>query len=293
MRVPIVLLSLACIVGPAFGAEPTWHPFIWRHHEVYPGAGKVKAAIMVPIKVNGVDCLAQLDTGAPDKLIWHRPVDPVQPGVDTVVALAGRSMTVKAQRSQLAGAENGQCMQELIASVGNAFFDDGTLTLDLKNSRLAFSAGALLASEATAQPFGYTRSPGREGAHIIVDIALSSGKSGHAMFDTGAALFGMSAMDKDGWSDLTGAVPLAKSAAVTKYQVHSWGKQITCYAMTVDGSVDIAKSLRVAPFHASYCAYAFQPAQKLFGLLGLRHLNERVITIDYVSRRWLIGAQAP
>ena len=65
----LCLLALSIPLSPLHAAEPTWHPLQWVEAEVVPGEGKVKAALLLPIKVNGIDCTAQLDTGAPGKVI--------------------------------------------------------------------------------------------------------------------------------------------------------------------------------------------------------------------------------
>ncbi|OFA04842.1 hypothetical protein [Duganella sp. HH101] len=290
MRRILPMLCLLGLTSAAQGGEHAWSRFDWAQAEVVPGAGKVKAAINVPIKVNGVDCRAQLDTGAPGKVIWHRQADATLPGVDTVVELAGRSLTVKASAPQLAALEGGKCTDDVIASIGNAYFEDGTLTLDLKGSRLAFTTAASLAGERAAQPFNYAQWSGGDGGHIVVEIGMPNGKLAYAMLDTGAASFGISAMSEAAWSELTGGIPLQGSATVSVYKVNSWGKQIPCYETAAPGQISIGQMLNVGHLRASYCALeAFKPGQKLVGLLGLRDLNERTVTLDYRSRRWLIS----
>ena len=52
----------------------------------------------------------------------------------------------------------------------------------------------------------------------------------------------------------------------------------------------IAQSFKAEHFRASYCVQdAFKPGQRLVGLLGLRDLQGKKITFDYLSRRWLIS----
>lgn len=51
----------------------------------------------------------------------------------------------------------------------------------------------------------------------------------------------------------------------------------------------ITQSFKLEHFRASYCVQdAFKVGQRLVGLLGLRDLQGKQITIDYLSRRWLI-----
>ncbi|MGK5038433.1 hypothetical protein [Janthinobacterium sp. LB3P118] len=290
MRRILPLLCLVSLTAASRAAENAWSPFEWKQVEIIASAGKIKAAIIVPTKVNGVECLAQLDTGAPSNAMWRRKADASLPKVDAVLELAGRSLTVKARAPQLAGLEGGKCKDEVIVTIGNGYFDDGTLTLDLKGSRFSYTPAAVLASVHAAQPFNYAQWSGTDGGHVVVEVGLPNGKLAYALLDTGAASFSISAMSEGDWSELTGGVPLQASATVSEYKVNSWGKKIACYEMAAPGSISIGQTLNVEHFRASYCAYeAFKPGQKLIGLLGLRDLNERVVTLDYRSRRWLIS----
>jgi hypothetical protein len=271
----------------AHGAEPIWHAFEWGESEVVPGAGAVKASVILPIKVNGVDCYGQLDTGAPNVLIWQQQ-DPLgQSPEEADIEIAGRHRRVKAASVQLATLST--CKEAIIASIGNGFFEDGTLTLDLKNARFSFAAGSLLEKETESYPFAFPRWTGNEGGHIVVRLGLPGGKEADVLFDTGAASFGLSALAADDWRILTGNVPLRASETVHAYSVNSWGKQIPCYDTTVQGSIRIVPGLFIANSRIAYCAQeAFKPGQKLVALLGLRDLRERTITLDYPSRRWMI-----
>lgn len=285
-----VLLALLISSSISRAADVVWSAFDWQQTEIVAGAGKVRAAIVVPILVNGVECNAQLDTGAPSKVIWHRGADASLPSVETIVEVAGLRHAVKAKTPQLVGLESNNCKNEIIATIGNAYFEEGTLSLDLKENRLAFSPTGLLSKEAKAQPINYAQWSGNNGGHIVIEVILPNGKLGYAMLDTGAASFSMSAMSEADWNTLTENAPLQQSANVKEYKVNSWGKKIPCFETLAPGSIVIAQSFKVEHFRASYCVQdAFKPGQKLVGLLGLRDLQGKQITIDYRSRRWLIS----
>jgi hypothetical protein len=54
-------------------------------------------------------------------------------------------------------------------------------------------------------------------------------------------------------------------------------------------SLSIATMLTLDEYQVSYCAQsAFVPGQKVFGILGLKHFGDSTITLDYLSRRWLV-----
>lgn len=296
-RHAVTLLTAALCTGaallglarPARAADPGWQPFVWGEAEVVPGAGKVKAGILLPITVDGVACWGQLDTGAPGGVIWTRPAGAGPADRTVVVETAGRRRTTQASAAQLVGLRGGNCKAEMIATIGNAFFDDGTLALDLKEGRFRFAPVSLLGDDPRALPFDYARWSGGEGGHIVVKVGLPNGQSADAMLDTGAASFGLTTLAPADWDMLTDGVPLRASPTVQSLTVNSWGERITCYTTAAPGTLDVGPGLPVPHFSVSYCAHPFRPGQKLAGVLGLRHLNERVVTVDYRARRWRIG----
>lgn len=73
--------------------------------------------------------------------------------------------------------------------MGNAFFEKGTLILDLKNARFAYSDDAILRNDSDASPITYVHHAGWDGGHIVVPNTLPGQPPQQAMFDTGAALF--------------------------------------------------------------------------------------------------------
>lgn len=283
--------ALLGLAPPARAAAPDWQPFVWAEAEVVPGAGKVRAGILLPIKVDGVACWGQLDTGAPGGVIWTRPAGVGAADQKVTVEVAGRRRTTQASAAQLAGLRGGNCKAELIATLGNAFFDDGTLTLDLNDGRFRFEAASVLGDDPRARPFDYAHWSGGVGGHIVVKVGLPDGRGAEAMLDTGAAAFGLTTLAPADWDRLTDGVPLRAGPNVQSFTVNSWGEGITCYSTQAPGTLDIGPGLPVPRFSVSYCAHPFRPGQQLAGGLGLRHLNERVVTIDYRARRWRIGEQ--
>jgi hypothetical protein len=291
------VLAMACCIGgaalgpapAAFAAEPDWQPFGWGEAEVVPGAGKVKAGIVLPITVDGVACWGQLDTGAPGGVIWTRPAGTGPADVTVTVDIAGQRRTTQASSAQLVGLRGGNCKAEAIATIGNAFFENGTLALDLKDGRFRFTAASLLGDDPRALPFDYAHWSGGEGGHIVVKVGLPDGQSADAMLDTGAASFGLTTLAPADWDRLTNGTPLRAGPTVQSFSANSWGERITCFTTAAPGTLDIGPGLPVPHFSVAYCAKPFRPGQTLVGVLGLRHLNERVVTLDYQARRWRIG----
>jgi len=269
-------------------AATTWTPIQWEEAEVVPGAGKVKAALLVPIKLNGVECIAQLDTGSPSIVHYHLPFDPNSAREITIEA-AGITHKILASPNLIPG-RDGACKNDVWLSMGNQFFENGTLTFDLKKSRIGYDAAPLLATEPGAQPFFYPQWDLKDhgGGHVVIELRDGSGMSSYALFDTGAGSFGISATSLESWTKFTG-LPAAEGPGVIAYKVNSWGKQVPCYQTRAIATFDIGFGQRVSHPTIAWCDLeAFKPPQKLSGLVGLRDLGGKTIVIDYPSRRWLI-----
>lgn len=277
---------------PCAAQATDWHPFRW--HMASIGGGPVeRAAMLLPVKVNRIDCQVQLDTGVRDALIWSRQAPPTEPAHTApqaaLVELAGIRKSVPAQPANLAPLTAEICALGPIATVGNAFFEHGTLTLDLGGARFAFDAAPKLAGEPAAQAMRYT--PWEEGGGApLVEVKRSGGKTGYAMLDTGSARFGLVAGSADAWADFSGGLPLAEGPKVKTMSVQSWGRQLPCYETALAGGFDAggAQELQAT---VSYCMeQEFDFPVNVIGVLGLRPFGDSVIALDYLSGRWRLSA---
>nr|WP_315212810.1 hypothetical protein [uncultured Duganella sp.] len=292
MRSTFAIL-LACSL-PCAAHAADWHPFRWYMASI--GGGPVeRAAMLLPAKVNGVDCQVQLDTGVRDALIWSKQASSSEPTPAVpqaaLVELAGIRKSVPAQHANLAPLTAETCAAGPVATVGNVFFEHGTLALDLRGARFAFEAAPKLAGEPAAQAMRYTRSEDGGGAPLV-DVKRPGGKTGYAMLDTGSARFGLVATSAQAWADFSGGLPLADGPKVKTMSVQSWGRQLPCYETALAGGFD-AGGARDLQATVSYCVdQEFHFEVKLIGVLGLRPFGDRVITLDYLSGRWSLSDTA-
>jgi hypothetical protein len=287
---PIVALLLACSL-PCSAQATEWHPFRWYMSSLAGGPVE-RVALLLPAKINGVDCQVQLDTGANGELIWARQASSPQPGAQQPVPieLAGIRKNIPAEPANLELLTAEVCAAGPIATVGNGFFEHGTLTLDLGRARFAFAPQPQLAGKPEAQPLFYARTEGRGGGHTLVEIKRPGGKAGYALLDTGSARFGLVATSLQEWNELSGDMPLDEGPRVKKFSVQSWGRQVPCYETALSGGFEVG-GVSVPQAIASYCVdQGFKSPVKLLGVLGLRPLGDRVITLDYLSRRWSLSA---
>ena len=292
MRLTLPLL-LSCVLLPSHATD--WQAFHWQMGSLQGGPVE-RLGVVLPVTIDGIDCYAQLDTGANGGVIWHaQPGAPQAPAAaearKVLVEIAGARAYASAEPAILAQLTTALCKQTVIASLGNAFFEQGTLTLDLGGARLAYAPQPLLANDASAQPLFYARWTGT-GGHPLVEVAQHGRPPGYALLDTGATRFGLAATEAEEWAALTGNAPLQASDKVRKYSVKSWGRDVDCYETGADGDF-IVGAVAVGAVTAAYCVnQGFDAPVRLIGVLGLKPLGDRVITIDYRSRRWKLAESA-
>ncbi|SFF54698.1 hypothetical protein SAMN05518865_101397 [Duganella sp. CF458] len=264
---------------------PIFLPFLFVDHALYEGAPKVPAAIVLPVKIDGIDCYAQLDTGAPGAVIWHRKGNADAPRKQVTVELAGLRRVASADAANLAPLEQGHCTSDLIATVGNEFFEHGTLELDLAGARYRWQQGPSLQDAPDAHTMRYVRWGG-PGGHPLVTVRVAGGAPQAALLDTGSAAFGINGHSAQAWAGLTGGAPLRDAQ---RFSANAWGRQLPCVMGTVQRTLEIGDSVKLAGFLAGYCeGLGFQPDEPLAGVVGLHHLLGKLLVIDYVSQRWAL-----
>ncbi|WEF30783.1 hypothetical protein [Pseudoduganella chitinolytica] len=265
-------------------APPDWHEFDYAVSAAI-GPGDERVALLLRAQIDGRKCWLQLDTGAPDAVLWHGPAsDAKAPATAVQVRIGDLEKTVQAPAAVLAQVRQGECA---VGSVGNGFFEHGTLALDFPGSRYAFVPGATLGSDRMAQPMRYLRGPAG-GGYPLLPALLFDGTPGHLLFDTGSARFGVVAPTLAQWTVLSGGRALADTAAVRSYAVSNAmdAAPLRCHDTTVGGTIALAGQ-RLAPGIVSYCeGKELRLAVPLAGVLGLRALAGHRITLDYVSQRW-------
>lgn len=283
---PILVATLLCCSLSLHAAAPAWQPFTW-HVDSFAGGPPERLALFLPARIDGAPCLVQLDTGANGELMWAGAADGAATKRLVTVELAGIRRQVWADPGNLRYANPQVCALRAVATVGNAFFEHGTLTLDLGNARFAFTPGPTLASNPAAHPLFYARWAAT-GGHPLVEVHVAGGPPGYALLDTGAVRFGLAATDAAEWAALTDGAPLAAGGPVRQFSLNSWGKDVRCFETTVKKPLALAGAV-LEQTRATYCVdQGFRSPVKLVGVLGLLPLGGHVITLDYPSRRWML-----
>lgn len=285
----LVWLLMSFVSGLAQARGLIWHDFDVAVSDAL-GVGKERVAVLLRAKINDLDCRVQLDTGAAGAIIWHH-VGEENPTADPMLARVQIGDVVKmlpADTMLMMRLKQTGC-DGVIATVGNGFFDHGTLHLDLGSERFAFNPAPGLARNRSAQPMLYLRAT-TGGGHPLVQVSLANGAHGQVLLDTGSMRFGLVATDQQQWRQLTGGGQGGLTRTFSIGNAIEGGllaceEAETAALMTLGGQTLRQHMLTYCP------GKRFQLEQPLLGVLGLRPLARRTLVIDYVSSRWLLGAE--
>lgn len=293
MRYPVLFVSaLASASAAVVHADeaPGWQSFTWMPFQAEPYFTD-KAAILIDVKVDGVACKMKLDAGAGDTTIFRRTaehwLERKIPGeeADFKLEVGGRTVKTKARMESVIGtARDKQC--NVIGTLGNDFFAKGTLTLDLLQGRWRYEQKAALKGQ--GQPFEW-RKAGR-GGQVVVPMLAPDGKPMKMMLDTGMGPMGY-AIDRKFWQVATGS---DRPEMVFAFPTLFWGKQQHCYqAPSVVKTSLAGVTLNKAPVlfcDKSADFWWFQDGNQ--GALGLAGINDTVLALDFVTRRFTLERPA-
>lgn len=288
MRSICAALVMAGVPLAAVGAPAQWHDFDYAVSAAI-GPGDERVALLLRARIDGRKCWLQLDTGVPDEVLWHGLAAP-GPDTDVRLTIGDIEKAVRIPTASIAQLQQGECV---VGTVGNRFFERGTLSLDFGASRFAFTPGAMLAADKAAQPMSY-RPDSPDGRYPLLPVTLFDGTRGHLLLDTGSARFGVVATSLAQWGVLTGGRALSDTATVRSYDVSNAmdPAPLRCHETRIDGTIALG-GRKLAPGLVSYCeGKELRLPVPLAGVLGLRALAGHRITLDYVSQRWKLESSA-
>lgn len=227
----------------------------------------------------------QLDTGLNSAVRWQESVGVDEPEVLVEVEVLGLRMSVGTS-SSIAGHLRHCAPGGSVGSLGNAFFEGGSLTIDLKQMALRYQAGSALSANPAAEPMFYARWT-EQGGHPLVELRKDGTLVGYGLLDTGSASFGFAPLSEQAWNRVTASAPLAQTDHVRKFSVSSWNRQHPCF--------ETKPAVRLHAGHwamgnspVDYCPeLGFTPPLRLEGVIGLDAFSNAVVTIDYPAGRWL------
>ena len=240
--------------------------------------------MLVEADVNGFRCRMQLDTGANGAIVWHQYKPSAVGAVEVSVSFAG--ITKQASASPETVDSLSHCKPgDAVGTLGNAFFEHGSLSIDLKASTLTFVARPTLADRRDAQPMLYARW-GETGGHTLVEMKVGDAEPGYALLDTGSAAMDFGVLSEEQWAKAKASLPV--DGGVRSFRIHAWGRDHDCQAAPA-GAVLRAGKWQLAQATITFCpTLGFNPPMKLEGVLGMHAFRDSIITLDYPSQRWLV-----
>lgn len=286
------LLALLAVVGPVAATEGhQWQPFQWVRGSITGGPPE-RLGMLLPVRVNGVACTVQLDTGANGDWTWKAggtSADADAPRAH--IELGPLRRAIPASAANLAAIKGAHCGSDPIAIVGNALFENGTLTLDLGRERYAYAPRALLAQSPAAQPLVYLRWA-EGGGHVLVEATPMSGGAGargdYVMLDTGASRFGVVVEGDDALRALAGNAAIAFDGPAAMRFPGPAGEPVVCAEAPAAVPLQVGgKTLQVTPGQCR--GHSFKAPVRMLGVLGMAPLGSRTIVLDYLSRRWTLS----
>lgn len=280
-------LALAWLAGSVLQAPAEAHrtaPLAWSNGDG-PRSHDDHQALVVTANVAVRSCLMQLDTGLNSAVVWQEPDSLKEAQVMVDVEFLGLRRSVGTSQ-RVAGHLQHCAPGTSIGSFGNAFFDGGSLTIDLKKMALHYQAGSALASDPAAEPMFYARWTA-QGGHPLVEVRQDGVLMGYGLLDTGSASFGFAPLSEVVWNRLTASAPLARTDRVRIFSVSSWNRQHACFETAPAASLQVGHwAMRSSP--VDYCPeLGFTPPLRLEGVVGLEAFSNAVVTIDYPAGRWL------
>ncbi len=249
----------------------------------FAGQPNVRVAMLAPVLIGLRQCHMQLDTGLPQAIAWHEysgengAKQPIQ------VSFAGHHAMVEAAaavQDMISRCQPG----EPIGSLGNAFFEHGTLTIDFKSRGISLQAGSALQADRNAHPFAYAKSDAG-GAHVVIDIGMGDEK-GQALLDTGSTALDVGAFGADNWKRLTHDAPFHASDRVEVFEVHAWGEQHRCFKAPSAMPLRMASKAMHQPAVTHCPTIGLQSKPGLVGVVGMRPFANDLLIIDYPARLW-------
>lgn len=297
MRFASFLTCLALLAGagaaaateplPSTAAGESAIPIEYLSTDI-PGLGRRKAALLVRVRIDGRECRMQLDTGANAAIIWDNGSPLAPETLTTAVTVQAGPLQQRTPVSNDLQMRLANCTEgESVGTLGNAFFDHGSLRLDLKAPALFYTPGSTLAADPRAQPMRYARWTAA-GGHPLVEVRSEQAGAGHALLDTGSVPVELAVLSRDGWNAATHFAPLAPSQRVRQLTAQSWGRQRACYL----AESDVHRSIGQQPHRTLAVLYCpdqlnFHSPEPLVGVLGMAAFGDGSLTLDYVAQRWL------
>ena len=277
-----------------------WQAFKWGTVELNSEVIK-KGAILLPVKLDGMDCDMQLDTGVGVSVLYRNALPSRYSHLLNSETLLIKQFSLAEPSSrifQLMYARKKSLSKKcgvtknnsLVGTLANDYFLDGSLSLDL-------GRGLFRYEKAPFQPlndkeyFSFEIEISKiesHGSFPIAMVTLENGEKKKVIFDTGSVSASLVVLQERDWLKLVG---LEKIDDVKPKLIPRWGQLIPCYSAPIGQSASMENFKFSPETKAVYCHdLRANPnvENPIFGVIGLAPFSDHAITIDYLSRKIFI-----
>ena len=249
-----------------------------------------KAAILVPISLNGKDYHYQLDTGADVTIPYGAGKNPdwtPQGNAVRIPRVSFGGMSFPAIRAY--PKPDTEPNADVQGTVGLDILVGHTAILDFPNQRFCLIESANL-PEDLRQRADWTPAETRHGK-LFVEVEVNDHKLDQILYDTGSS---SSALDVDLalWKDLTGKN--GSSDATVHFRAPSWGKELEIIGAPASGQLKIGRQVFSHPLVTTFPAQpdSYSTDYKAQGLLGNALFQDDIIILD-LSAHPMFGMVSP
>ena len=288
-------LSLVLFALISTSASAQWLPFHWASFADKKTKEK-KIAILLPVKLDGIKCYMQIDTGAYASILYRSTLPSRYAGfLDSEkldiqrFSLGSETATKEFILMYEKSPKPSKSCHGTVGTIGSEFFLEGALSLNLTTAKYHYTRG----------PFDFTKSEGTESIDFetldnrpIVTISLGNGDKKKLIFDTGSASTDIALFLKEHWLHLVGLKQLEE---VEPIYSPIWGQMIPCYEAPIPQSVFLGHIQLAKGSKAKYCddpRMSNEEYDSTVGVIGLAPFRNDIVTIDYVSQKIYIQAKA-
>ncbi len=279
------ILALLSTLAPLLSFATASRQDIYFARGDFASERSVPIAVLATVKFGGTPCSVQIDTGMNDAFAWH--IDQAVTQDETLEIELGtlrRSVPVNANLRERIG----RCsIGSPVASLGNAFFEAGTLEIDFAGSKLTYTSGSKLKPNSASGHFRYAQW-GPEGGHVLVHVTAPGPLPAQALLDTGSLRIDLAVHDRHVWRALT---QRAKTSP-ERFPIWAWGRQLQCLKQAATRPISFQEDQKTFPV-VTYCpTLGFRPMEPVLGTVGMRRYLRGSIAIDYPARLWRGTASA-
>lgn len=286
-----------------FSASAQWQPFIWAEFQQDKAMNR-RAGILLPVKLDGIDCNMQLDTGVGLSTLYRNALPArysALSGADTLLVVNfSLGSETSAKQFQLMYKKklnsprkcNSLRYHSIVGTLGNDYFLNGTIRLDMASGRYQFIKGPLQSTDgekSQSLDIEIFRTE-KFGAFPVVTVTFENRDQRKMIFDTGSASFDFRIYLKNDWLSLVG---LQKIEAVEPIMIPRFGRLIPCYSAPIVQAVSLGGIRLERDTKAMYCDDPRdrpQEGNQVFGVLGLAPFSQKIVSVDYVAQKIFVEA---